>query len=297
MEQNGDCAVKDFGFEVSPHAEQINAPGPELCNTNIMRVPFYDYTFEIKQFHIHVSSEHTLNSKHFGAELHVVHKAREADDVFAVLGFFIEPTATVSHPIFDQILRELDEEADEVANKCNMPHLPHWWQSLHPGMKSDIHRHNQTLNVYDLIPEGASFYNYDGGLTTPPCTEAVVWNLVDRPIQITPAQYTDLVALIVNHIDEHFSTIADPLSGSTSRPTQPLNGRRLERFCPEIVVLQAEEAEDVVVEAAEEEIEVEENGGEETKADDKKKDKGVEVSKRENTGGRLLYQFRGGRRW
>jgi len=242
LSQPGDCTVGDFGFQVSDHAEQINAPGPEVCTTNTMRVPGQDFTFEMSQFHIHVSSEHTLGGKVFGAELHAVHKARETDNLFAVLGFFIEPTATKNHPIFDQLLHELDELADEIGAECNQPTPLHWWQKERPDMKrmrANNHTYDhEALNVYDLIPEGSSFYNYDGGLTTPPCTEAVVWNVVDTPIAISPVQYTDLVALIVNHVDEHscdYSTIADPFSGSTSRPTQPLNRRRVERICPEPV--------------------------------------------------------------
>jgi hypothetical protein len=85
-----------------------------------------------------------------------------------------------------------------------------------------------------LIPEGSTYYHYDGGLTTPPCSEVVWWNLADKPVSITPAQYSQLVQQILYYTDvdtcEHGTNAGK--AGSTSRPTQPLNGRSVERICP-----------------------------------------------------------------
>jgi len=172
-----------------------------------------------------------LDGEVFAAELHVVHK--EPGGTFAVLGYFVEPTATVTNPIFDQILKELDEVSDAVSEKCGLPVRSHWWQVYQEDV--DAAYDDVPFNVYDLMPEGSAIYNYDGGLTTPPCTETVLWNVVEKPVKITPAQYTDLMVLILNYVNDEtceYATIANPLSGSTSRPTQPLNGRTVTRICP-----------------------------------------------------------------
>jgi hypothetical protein len=90
------------------------------------------------------------------------------------------------------------------------------------------------FSPYNLLPDGATFYFYDGGLTTPPCSEVVWWNVADKPILITPAQYSQLITLILNYIDPsncQLGTFAGP-AGSTSRPVQELHGRTVKRICP-----------------------------------------------------------------
>jgi hypothetical protein len=51
---------------------------------------------------------------------------------------------------------------------------------------------------------------------------------------ISVSQYNDLASLTLNYVNDttcEFATVASP-SGSTSRPTQPLNNRTVERICP-----------------------------------------------------------------
>lgn len=72
------------------------------------------------------------------------------------------------------------------------------------------------------------------GLTTPPCSEIVEWNVADKPLLISVSQYNDLASLTLNYVDTstcEFATVASP-AGSTSRPTQALNGRNVTRICP-----------------------------------------------------------------
>lgn len=94
---------------------------------------------------------------------------------------------------------------------------------------------NDGVNPYDLVAEGSSYYTYEGSLTTPPCSEVVAWNMNDTPVQITPLQYSRITNLILNFVDPLTciqGTIANPLTGSTSRPVQPLHGRDVVRVCP-----------------------------------------------------------------
>lgn len=231
--QAGTCALSDFGFVINHHAEQVNVPDPSVCETNTMKIPGVEGIFEVLQFHIHMSSEHSFDGKFFGAELHIVHKERDGNRL-AVVGLFIMPSATESHPIFNDLLMEFDVFTDEAYLKCNKTMLPHWWQANGADNYRDDYASSR-LNVYDLIPEGSTFYNYAGGLTTPPCSEIVEWNVVDTPVEITVSQFNDLSSLILNYVDGEtceFSTVADPDSGSTSRPPQDLNGRSVRRICP-----------------------------------------------------------------
>jgi carbonic anhydrase len=194
--------------------------------------------FELVQFHVHAGSEHTLDGHQYGAELHMVHKLRggggeeEDSDRRAVVAVFIEATASEDNSLFSNILAAFDGAADEVALDCNASLPNHYWG---PSNGRDANAAaGSVLRLYDLIPHGSSFYRYDGGLTTPPCTEIVDWSVADRPIRISSLQYIDLTTLILAYRSKdtcEYATIASP-SGSTSRPVQNLNGRTVSRICP-----------------------------------------------------------------
>jgi carbonic anhydrase len=232
--QPGTCSLQNYGFEINSHAEQANVPDAGLCAKNSFQIPGVEGTFEMLQFHIHTSSEHTFNGKLYGGELHMVHQEANGDGL-AVIGLFIMPTAAESHPVFDVLLQEFDAIQDETYNNCTNSTLPHWWQEHNIHIDVAESKASEAFNPYDLIPEGATFYHYSGGLTTPPCSEIVEWSVVDKPIEISVSQFTDLISLTLNYIDEEtceLATIADPATGSTSRPVQELNGREVQRICP-----------------------------------------------------------------
>jgi carbonic anhydrase len=68
---------------------------------------------------------------------------------------------------------------------------------------------SESLNVADLLPKDQRYYQFMGSLTTPPCTEGVLWMVLKQPVQISKSQY------------RLFSQIY-PIN---ARPVQPLNGR------------------------------------------------------------------------
>lgn len=228
----GTCTTGDFGFTINHHAEQVNAPSADVCEVGTMQIPGDDATWDMLQFHIHMNSEHTFNGNFYGAEIHIVHTERGGDRL-AVLGMFITPKAQESNDIFAHLLNEWDNLTDDTYRGCNKTVLPHWWKNAEDNLDSFS---ADALDAYDLIPEGSTMYTYDGGLTTPPCSEVVEWNVVDKPIEITVSQFNDLSSLVLNYVSAEsceFATIADPKTGSTSRPPVALNGREVTRICPE----------------------------------------------------------------
>ena len=60
-----------------------------------------------------------------------------------------------------------------------------------------------------LLPETRNYYTYMGSLTTPPCTEGVLWMVLKKPLQISPEQIAIFSRLYRNN----------------ARPIQPANGR------------------------------------------------------------------------
>ena len=233
-----------------------------------MEIPGIPGTYKALQFHIHTNSEHTIDGSHFGAELHIVHKEVDGDR-YAVIGMMIEPTAEKENELFQRLLHGWSAKMENNDVECEISRPSMYG---HHGRRERDRRHLQIENEesprsenvkrrqstttaetgddknnttvatsvptefspYMFIPDGSTYYHYDGGLTTPPCSEVVWWNLVDKVISVTPAQYENLVVDVLEYIDPstcHYGSSAGP-AGVTSRPIQPLNGRSVERVCP-----------------------------------------------------------------
>lgn len=210
----------------------------DVCEYPSVIIPGVPGRYKALQFHIHTSSEHTIDGKFFGAELHTVH-INEAGDHYAVVGMMIEPTASQPNSLVEQLLEGFKVEYDSAEAACVNSTAP---VTRNLGVDKDMDMNKRKLvhtdapqlfAPYLLIPDGATFYHYDGGLTTPPCSEVVWWNLADKPVQITPGQYHRLAEYVLGFADSdcNLGTHAGP-AGSTSRPTVPLNGRVVDRICP-----------------------------------------------------------------
>jgi carbonic anhydrase len=69
------------------------------------------------------------------------------------------------------------------------------------------------LDPARLLPNRRKYYQYEGSLTHPPCTEGVHWYVLTDPLNISNQQL------------EHFSHLV-PFN---ARPVQSLNGRKVTR--------------------------------------------------------------------
>lgn len=124
--------------------------------------------YELSQFHFHHPSEHLLAGKTFDMELHFVHKA--ASGALAVVGVFIQPGAANSGlaPIWAAMPRE--ETPARVVEGV-------------------------TIDPSSLLPKTRGYYRYMGSLTTPPCSEGLIWTVFRSPIQASPEQIRQFAAL------------------------------------------------------------------------------------------------------
>ena len=144
--------------------------------------------------------------------------------------------------------RMLAEENFEgqFGAKCRaLTHNPEPYLSSTPiaGTTPDIYRHLHNMNDSDGFPMYGT-YTYKGGLTTPPCSEIVNWNLLDTPMEVSAAQMTRLLNLIDCYQNADtcgYETVAKKLTAdesaglltqsTTSRPPQPLQGRTITHRC------------------------------------------------------------------
>ncbi|KAK1586021.1 carbonic anhydrase [Colletotrichum navitas] len=168
---------KTLGFDVPdlPHGAVIENLGSTLevvaHNGTLTR---HGRKFHLKQFHFHTPSEHRVDSEHFPMEVHFVF---EADDDqlknstgpgFSVLGFLIE----VDNSAPSAFLKSVFSRVDEVAV---------------PGSRSET----VPLSFCELrtVLKHSEVYQYDGSLTTPPCSEGIAWNVVAEPLLIDDVTY------------------------------------------------------------------------------------------------------------
>uniref|UniRef100_A0A8C3KG57 Carbonic anhydrase 6 n=1 Tax=Calidris pygmaea TaxID=425635 RepID=A0A8C3KG57_9CHAR len=82
-----------------------------------------------------------------------------------------------------------------------------------------------SLDVQAMLPEDLShFYRYQGSLTTPPCSESVIWTIFHSPIVLSHTQ----ISLLENTLlDWQNRTLRNDY-----RHAQPLNGRVVESSFP-----------------------------------------------------------------
>ncbi|XP_070572687.1 carbonic anhydrase 14-like isoform X2 [Ptychodera flava] len=111
----------------------------------------------------------------------------------------------------------------EVGDKTNPGYESLTTEFRNVQRKGQTFQLEKALVLRSLLPENVRhFYRYDGSLTTPPCTECVIWTVFDRPVQISVTQlerFRSLVATAVSEDEEGVNV------ESNYRPLQALGDR------------------------------------------------------------------------
>lgn len=181
-------------------------------------------TYKAVQFHLHwgtnggPGSEHTIDGEQYPMELHIVHmkqRYNRLEDALrdpsgvAVLGFFYEVSSSANkkYDLFTQGLRSIQNtNGNTTLSKISLNQL----------ILSEANMTN--------------YYRYDGSLTTPGCTEAVVWTVFENPIPLNGEQLRVFSTLKFSDGKQMVGTF---------RPVQPRNGRVVYRSSGIAVVASA----------------------------------------------------------
>ena len=129
---------------------------------------FGGVSYELKQYHFHAPSEHTIEGRHYPMEMHLVHQSAAGE--LAVLGALIEQGN--HNPAFEPVWANLPDEVGE-----------------------EVHHQQLAVNVDDLLPVDHNTYRYRGSLTTPPCSEGVSWFVAVEPIELSANQIAAFTAI------------------------------------------------------------------------------------------------------
>ncbi|PHT80086.1 Bifunctional monodehydroascorbate reductase and carbonic anhydrase nectarin-3 [Capsicum annuum] len=122
--------------------------------------------YQLKQVHWHTPSEHTIDGKRFSLEAHLVHESN--DGKTAVIGIIYK----IGRP--DSFLSMIETDLKALASA--------------KGVEKAI----GTINPKQIKLDGKKYYRYIGSLTTPPCTEDVVWT-IDRKVKTVTKRQMKLI--------------------------------------------------------------------------------------------------------
>lgn len=137
--------------------------------------------YELIQFNFHKPSEERINGRAYDMAVHLMHRNDEGQ--LAVVAVLLEKGN--EHPLIQTLWNNLPLEQ-------NMDVAP-----------------EDAIDPNKLLPENRAYWTYMGSLTTPPCSEGVLWMVLKQPVQVSPEQISIFSRLYRNN----------------ARPVQPANGR------------------------------------------------------------------------
>ncbi len=141
-------------------------------------------TYELVQFHFHRPSEEKVNGQRFDMVVHLVHKSDEGQ--LAVVAVLLE--RGTEHPAIQTL-----------------------WNNLPLEKNVEVSPPGPIINPANLLPADMNYYTYMGSLTTPPCTEGVLWMVMKQPVQVSAEQINIFSRLYRNN----------------ARPIQPTSNRMI----------------------------------------------------------------------
>lgn len=139
-------------------------------------------TYSLLQFHFHKPSEERVNGKSFAMVAHLVH--RSDDGQLAVVAVLMEPGS-------------------------ENPFIQTLWNHMPLDKNLPVEHPQASVDLNNLLPASRAYYTYMGSLTTPPCSEGVLWLVLKQAVQISPEQIEIFGRLYRNN----------------ARPIQPSAGR------------------------------------------------------------------------
>lgn len=138
--------------------------------------------YKLVQFHFHHPAEEKVNYKGFAMVAHLVHK-NEAGQL-AVVAVLMDVGA-------------------------NNPFLQKVWTRMPLDTSDRVPLPDELLDMNELLPAEQRYFQFMGSLTTPPCTEGVLWMVLKQPVTLAPDQLKLFTKLF-------------PMN---ARPVQAVNGR------------------------------------------------------------------------
>lgn len=168
----------------------LPSSGSVVNNGHTIQVDLYgdntltvrDSTYKLVQFHFHHPSEEQVNYRGFAMVAHLVHK--NAEGQLAVVAVLLDPG--VANTLIHKVWTYMPLDA---GDRVRLP----------TGL----------IDMNELLPKDQRYYQFMGSLTTPPCTEGVLWLVLKQTTPVSREQIK-LFSQLFPH---------------NARPVQAVNGR------------------------------------------------------------------------
>ena len=161
------------------HAVQVNMDSGDTLTID-------GNIYELKQFHFHTPSENHINGKSFPLEAHFVHATK--DGKLAVISVMFKEGSM--NPTLTKIIKKFP---------------------LGENKHVKLELSKEYIDV--IMPKDKDYYKTMGSLTTPPCSEGVIWIILKNPQTASKAQ---------------IDAIHKEINKNNNRPIQPTNGREID---------------------------------------------------------------------
>lgn len=158
------------------HGIQVNTPAAGTITVD-------GEEFELRSFRFHRPGEEMVNGKRAAMSVQFEHRAKSGR--IAMLSVPLQEGKT-EHRLIRALWTALPLEPDKQYSPAGL--------KIDPGQ---------------LLPTKREYATYSGSLTTPPCSEGVLWLIMKQPVQLSKEQIADFARIYKNN----------------SRPIQPANAR------------------------------------------------------------------------
>jgi len=160
--------------------------------------------YRLLQFHFHKPSEEAINGERTDMVVHLVHQ--HFDGSLAVVGVLMstKPPSTG---------KKMFSSGDSPKENTLISTL---WSNV-PLIKNQMSDLALTIDANQLLPADRGYFTFMGSLTTPPCTENVLWIVMKNPIYVSTAQ--------VKNFENLYPMNARPLQARGDRVIKESNTR------------------------------------------------------------------------
>ena len=177
-----DLPAIEFAYQPVPLAIVDNGHSIKVDTPDAGSITVDGESYALQQFHFHRPSEEKINGKAYAMVAHLVHQSKAGK--LAVVAVLFEPGKE------QKLIRTL-------------------WNNLPLEHDKPVVRSDLKIDPTQLLPAKRGYYTFSGSLTTPPCTEDVLWLVLKTPEPISKDQLAGFGTIYKNNV----------------RPVQPVNNR------------------------------------------------------------------------
>lgn len=129
-------------------------------------------TYSLVQIQFHHPSEERVNGQTYPMSAHLVHRSEAGQ--LAIVAVLLE--VGEANPLIDRI-----------------------WTYVPLDVNDTVRTPSDGIHVAEILPRDQRYYQFLGSLTTPPCTEGVLWMVMKQPMTLSQAQLQLFTQLFPNN--------------------------------------------------------------------------------------------------